>query len=338
MTHYNDDVFAGSFNAFEIGPLTLRNQYIKAATNEGLARGGEVTDRLIEFHRRIAAGGVGMTTVAYCAVSEDGCTFPDQLILDSRNTADLKRLTDAVHAEGAAVCAQITHGGAFTFLPKLVEHPRPVSADGGINPAGFVVNRWFKRAAAIDDIDRLCRQFAAAARVAQDAGFDAVEIHMGHGYLLSQFLSPAYNNRKDEFGGNAVKRSHFPRMVLEQVLDAVGGDIAVICKISVIEGHSKGNTLDEVIQICRELERAGAHMLVLSAGMNVESPWTIFGNRLPMRSMMAAAPGIFKYPSALMALRQPRKSFEPLYLLPYSKRIRAEISVPLCYLGGGDWP
>lgn len=327
-----------AFQPLQIGPLTLRNRLIKSATNEGMARAGEITPQLVEFHRRMAAGGVGMTTLAYCAISDDGRTFVDQPSLNANSVAGLRRLTDAVHAHGAAACAQITHGGAFTFLPELTEHPRPISADGGFNPPGMMAGRWFKRAATEADMQRLCDEFCAAARHAREAGFDAVEIHMGHGYLLSQFLSPAYNHRKDEFGGDAVSRARFPRMVLQRVLEAVGDDMAVLCKLSIVEGHRQGNSMSDMVEICQALERSGAHMLVLSAGMNVEAPWTIFGSPLPMRSMTAAARGVFKYLSALMALRQPRKAFEPMYLLPYSQQLRAQLKVPLCYLGGVTSP
>ncbi len=325
---------AAAFASWQLGPLTLRNRIIKAATNEGMAPGGAISDPLVEFHRRMAAGGAAMSTLAYCAISRDGRTFEDQPCLDPETVPGLRRLTDAVHAEGAAACAQITHGGAFNFLPELEEQPRPVSADGGFNPPGVMAGRWFKRAATEADLDRLADEFARAAQQAREAGFDAVEIHMGHGYLLSQFLSPLYNHREDDWGGDALRRAAFPRRVLERVLDAVGKDLAVLCKLSVVEGHRRGNTMQDTITIARELQAGGAHMLVLSAGMNVEAPWTIFGNRLPMRAMTAAARGVFKYLSALMALRQPRQAFQPLYLMPHSRQLRAALDLPLCYLGG----
>lgn len=327
-----------AFEPLKLGPIQLRNRFIKSATNEGMAPGGAVTDSLIEFHRRIAAGGVGMNTLAYCAVSADGRTFADQIQLKLETVAGLKKFTDAIHAEGAAACAQITHGGAFTFLPELEEHPRPVSADGGINPPGIMAGRWFKRAATAQDLERLTQEFVRGAKLARDAGFDAVEIHLGHGYLLSQFLSPVYNHRQDEYGGDARARMRFPRQVTERVLEAVGDDMAVLCKLSVVEGHKRGSSLQDVMIFCQELEAAGAHMAVLSAGMNVEAPWTIFGGPLPMHAMTAAARGIFKYLSAGMALRQPRKPFQPLYLLPWSSEIRQSTSMPLCYLGGVTAP
>ena len=324
---------AAAYAPWRLGPLSLRNRLIKSATNAGMADGARVTDRLIEFHRRMAAGGVGMTTLAYCAVSRDGRTFEDQVCLDAQTLPRLRALTDAVHAEGAAACAQITHGGAFCFLPQLEERRYPLSARGGLNPPGMMIGRWFKRAATAADLEHLTAQFVNAARLAREAGFDALEIHMGHGYLLSQFLSPLYNHEPD-----ARARSRFPRRVLEAVLDAVGNDLAVLCKLSVVEGHRRGNSIEDMIQICRELEQAGAHQLVLSAGMNVEAPWTIFGNRLPVASMTAAAKGLFRPIAALMALRQPRKPFQPLYLMPWSSRIRAAVDIPLAYLGGVTSP
>lgn len=322
------------FEPVSIGPLQLRNRFIKSATNEGMAPNGQISHSLVEFHRRIAQGGVGMTVLAYCAISSDGRTFADQPCLADDNLAQWQHFTAAIHAEGAAACAQITHGGAFNFLPQLQEHARPVSADGGLNPPGIMAGRWFKRAANQADLTRLRDQFVQAALRAREAGFDAVEIHMGHGYLLSQFLSPAYNHRRDEYGGNARNRARFPAEVLQAVVAAVGQDMAVLCKLSVVEGHARGSSLQDVVTYCQALEQSGAHLLVLSAGMNVEAPWTIFGSPLPMRSMTAAARGVFKYLSALMALRQPRKPFEPLYLLPYSREIRKQLSLPLCYLGG----
>ena len=133
-----------AFTPLKIGPLTLRNRFIKSATNEGSARGGTASKRLVQFHEAIAAGGVGMTTVAYCAVAPDGRTFVDQVTLDAAQVPHLKVLTEAVHRHGAAASAQITHGGCFTFVPprghaaaavrqRRVQqgrhHERPVAAD-----------------------------------------------------------------------------------------------------------------------------------------------------------------------------------------------------------------
>src|ERR1700758_4951321 len=163
-----------AFDPIRLGPLQLRNRFIKSGANEGMAKGGVPSNMLVEHHRAVAAGGVAMCTVAYCAVSADGRTFLDQVQLEPGTVKHLKVLTDAVHREGAAACAQITHGGAFTFLPKLsTRYPR--SSSGGFNAAGVISGRLFKTAMTEADLERTAEEFAAAARLARESGFDAVE-------------------------------------------------------------------------------------------------------------------------------------------------------------------
>lgn len=324
---------ADPFSPLRVGPLALRNRFIKAATNEGMARGGTPSRALVEHHRRIAAGGAAMTTVAYCAVSPDGRTFEDQVTLDDASLPHLRALTDAVHGEGAAVSAQLTHGGAFTFLPQLsTRYPR--SASGGFNPPGVLCGRLFKTAMSEADLDATAELFVAAARRARDAGFDAVELHMGHGYLLSQFLSPLYNRRRDGWGGDAAARVRFPALVLRRVLTAVGRDLAVLCKLSVTEGHDKGAPIDDVCVTARALQAEGAHMLVLSGGMNVEAPWAIFGSNMPDAAVTSLQGPMMRAATRLMKLREPKITFRELYLRDYSRRVRDAVSLPLAYLGG----
>jgi 2,4-dienoyl-CoA reductase-like NADH-dependent reductase (Old Yellow Enzyme family) len=321
------------FEPWRLGPLELRNRVIKAATNEGMAKAGVPSKLLVEHHRRIAAGGAALTTVAYCAVSPDGRTFENQVVLNTDTVGHLRALTDAVHRENGAVSAQITHGGAFCFLPRLSTR-YPMSSSSGFNAPGIIAGRLFKRAMREADLAQVSLQFAVAARLARDAGFDAVEIHMGHGYLLSQFISPAYNKRKDHWGGpTAAHRVRFPVRVLEQVLDAVGDDLAVICKIGVHEGFAGGGTAEDAILVARALESAGAHLLVLSGGMNAEAPWAIFGSNMP--SEVAPEGGaMFRLSTRLTKLREPKVPFQELYLRPHSLKVRAGVRMPLAYLGG----
>lgn len=321
------------FDPVRIGPLSLRNRFIKSATNEGMAPGGMVTQALVRHHRRMAAGGAAMTTVAYCAVSADGRTFPDQVLLEPGSVAGLRVLTDAVHAGGAAACAQITHGGAFTFLPELSTR-YPLSSSGGFNPPGVLSSRFFKTAMTEADMDMIAGEFVRGAKLAREAGFDAVEIHMGHGYLLSQFLSPMYNKRKDRYGGGAAARVEFPAQVLRRVLDAVGGEMAVTCKIGVTEGTKRGGTAEDAAVIAQRLEREGAHLLVLSGGMNVEAPWAIFGSHMPREATETVQNPIVRFASRLQALAQPKIEFREMYLLEHSCKVRAAVKMPLAYLGG----
>lgn len=322
-----------AFDPIRIGPLRLRNRFIKSATNEGMARGGVPSRALVEHHRSMAAGGVGMTTVAYCAISADGRTFVDQVQLKPELLPHLRTLTDAVHREGAAACAQITHGGAFTFVPELSTR-RPLSASGGFNAVGAISGRYLRSAMTPDDMERVTQQFVDGACLAREAGFDAVEIHMGHGYLLSQFLSPAYNKRRDEYGGDATARARFPAQVLRRVLDAVGADIAVTCKIGVTEGFRRGGTAQDASAIAQVLEREGAHLLVLSGGMNVEAPWAIFGSSMPREAAEIAENRIVRLASKVLRLVEPKIEFKPLYLREHSLKVRAAVRMPLAYLGG----
>ncbi len=322
-----------AFTPIRLGPLTLRNRFIKSATNEGMAKGGVPSKALVEHHRRMAAGGAAMTTVAYCAISPDGRTFEDQVTLDAASVPHLRVLTEAVHREQAAACAQITHGGAFSFVPELTTK-YPLSASGGFNPAGVIAGRLFKTAMTRADMDRIADEFVAGARRAQQAGFDAVELHMGHGYLLSQFISPHYNKRRDEYGGTAAQRARFPAEVLSRVLDAVGRDLAVTCKICVTEGHKRGASVTDAIEVARVLEAAGAHLLVLSGGMNVEAPWAIFGSNMPAAAVESIQNPMVKFASKLMRLWEPKVAFKELYFLEYSRQIRAAVKLPLAYLGG----
>lgn len=322
-----------AFTPVHIGPLRLRNRFIKSATNEGMAKGGVPSRMLVEHHRRIAAGGAAMTTVAYCAVSADGRTFEDQVLLDDATVPHLRALTDAVHAEGGAACAQITHGGCFTFLPRLSTR-YPLSASGGFNAAGVISGRLFKTAMTGDDLEHVAGLFVAGARRAREAGFDAVEIHMGHGYLLSQFLSPKYNRRRDRYGGDAAARARFPAEVLARVLDAVGDRLAVTCKIGVTEGFKGGATAADAVAVARVLEDTGAHMLVLSGGMNVEAPWAIFGSNMPAAAVGTIQNPVVRTATRLMRLWEPKVPFRELYFLDHSRRVREAVTLPLAYLGG----
>ena len=322
---------AQAYTPLTIGPLTLRNRFIKSATNEGMSPDGVPSRQLVQFHAGMAAGGVGLTTVAYCAVSADGCTLPNQICMDRPTLPHLRALTDAVHAENGAVSAQITHGGCFTFIKGP---GRPLSASGGFNKIGLMSGQYLKQEMSVADMQGVAADFATAAELAREAGFDAVEIHMGHGYLLSQFISPLYNKRRDEYGGNLANRMRFPRQVLRRVLDAVGDDLAVICKFSITEGVRGGNGIDDGVGIARELAAEGAHLLVLSAGMNAESITTMFGSSFPPENRAVVTNPVMKGAMFLQSLVEKPVPFRELYLLEHARKVRAAVDVPLAYLGG----
>lgn len=325
-----------AFTPLKVGPITLRNRFIKAATNEGMCKGGIISKGLATFHERMAEGGAALTTVAYCATSPDGRTFVDQARLGADTVADFRALTDGVHKHGGAACAQVTHAGCFTFLPKEeMKSRKPLSASGGFNKLGIMSKRYFKKKMDRNDMDAISAEFVAAAKFARESGFDAIEIHMGHGYLLSQFISPFYNNRRDSYGGSIENRMAFPLEVLSKTLDAVGKDIAVIVKYSQTDGKEGGNTIKEGIEIAKMLEANGAHMAVLSNGMNVESITSMFGSSLPEQSRTKPSSLLLRIGMMMQKATEAEKIvFKENYLLDLSKQIRASVKMPLCYIGG----
>lgn len=326
--------FEKAFSPLTIGPLTLRNRFIKAATNEGMAKGGIVSKGLARFHERMAEGGTALSTVAYCATSRDGRTFTDQAVLDADSKADFRVLTDAVHKHGGAASAQITHAGSFTFLDKdTLQTSKPLSASGGFNKVGVVSGRFFKKKMDRAEMDAMAQEFVDAAVLAREAGFDAVELHMGHGYLLSQFVSPIYNRRRDAYGGTIAKRMAFPSEILRRVLDAVGKDLAVIVKYSMTDGP-KGNQIAEGKEVARMLAADGAHMAVLSNGLNVESISAMFGSSLPKSGAKPANPFI-RLGMAIQSFTEPPEvKFRENYLRDLSREVRGATDMPLAYLGG----
>jgi 2,4-dienoyl-CoA reductase-like NADH-dependent reductase (Old Yellow Enzyme family) len=323
------------FEPLQVGPITLRNRFIKSGANEAMSRRGAPTRLMVDFHRQLAAGDVGLNTMAYGAVTQVGRTLPHQIVLSREVIPDLAAVAEAVHDEGGKLSMQITHGGAFVTSLKV--KGRTMSSSSGIYKGGLMAGNPLRRAMDEDDMATVIEQFVAAARVVEDAGFDAVELHMGHGYLLNQFISPLDNKRRDEYGGSAENRARFPARVLAAVKDAVGSRLAVLAKINCADGVKGGATADDGAVTAKALQTAGADMIVLSGGRNVESTWFMFGSKMNQQAMSDVLGGNMLTRLALWAgsLGAPRDlQFKPLYFREYSRQIRAAVDVPLAYLGG----
>src|SRR5215204_1067427 len=287
-----------------------------------------VSDRLIEFHRRVAAGGVGMTTVAYCAVSPEGCGTPNEIILTDETVPGLQRLADVVHAEGALVSAQLGHAGAVAAA----------TGHRGLSPSPIFSPLAMRRTRAVTDADihRIIGDFARAARIVAAGGFDAVEIHLGHGYLPSEFLSPKLNKRTDEWGGSLENRARFPRAIAEAVRDAVGDRLAVLAKLNMADGVPGGLWLDESVEVARMLEADGAlDAIELTGGSSLQNPMYLFRGEAPIHEMAAVFPQPMRMGFKLFGRRFLRSyPFEEAYFLPYARQFRAALSMPLVLLGG----
>jgi 2,4-dienoyl-CoA reductase-like NADH-dependent reductase (Old Yellow Enzyme family) len=319
------------FAPARLGPVTLRNRVIKAATFEGRTPKRVVTPELIEFHRRFAAGGVGMTTVAYCAVTRAGSTDGHQIILDNPDVGSgLRALTDAVHAEGAAIAAQIGHAGPVAnpmgtkspaLAPSRVFSPLGMRRTHSVTAAGIAT---------------IVDQYAHGAGVLRDAGFDAIEVHIGHGYLLSAFLSPRLNKRRDDFGGSLENRARFSLDVVRAVRAAAGPDVAVTAKINMTDGVRGGFWLDESVRFARMLEADGSlDALTLTGGSSFENPMYLFRGEAPVAEMAEMFPGVLKTGVKLFGGKFFKEyPFEEAYFLPYARQFRAALSMPLILLGG----
>lgn len=278
-----------AFSPLRLGPIALPNRFIRSGANEMMARDSLPTRSLLEFHRRLALGGVGMTTLAYVAVSPDGRTFESQGVLSARSLPHYAAIADAVHAAGALVSAQITHAGSFVQHRQLSTW-RAMSSSGGLDMMGLMQGRFFQRKMDKADMAQVRGEFVEAARLARDAGIDAVELHMGHGYLLNQYISPLSNKRRDAYGGSAENRARFPAEMLAAVKDAVGSDIAVLAKINLYDGVKKGAQVEDAIVTAKAMEQAGVDMLVLSGGRNIEAPWEIFHSPCRWTTWRACSP------------------------------------------------
>jgi 2,4-dienoyl-CoA reductase-like NADH-dependent reductase (Old Yellow Enzyme family) len=312
-----------------LGPLRLRNRVIKAATFEGVMPGGVVSDELIEFHRRVAAGGVGMSTVAYLAVSPEGRTDRHCLLLNGDSLPGLRRLTEAVHAEGAAVAAQIGHAGPVANSRS--NRAPALSPSGGFTPMG-------SRLRAVDPaaIERITEDYGRAAKVAVEAGFDSIEVHVGHNYLLSAFLSPKLNRRDDNFGGSVANRARFARQVLQAVRGAVGDEVALTAKLNMADGVPGGLWLEESLEVATLFESDGAlNAIELTGGSSLANPMYLFRGEAPLAEFGATLPGPVRLGFKLVGSRFLKSyPFEEAFFLPYARQFLNALSTPLILLGG----
>jgi 2,4-dienoyl-CoA reductase-like NADH-dependent reductase (Old Yellow Enzyme family) len=320
---------SAAFEPAQLGPVTLRNRVIKAATFEGVMPKGLVTDAMIEYHRRVAAGGVGMSTVAYLAVSPEGRTDRHCIHLRPEAAEGLQRLTDAIHAEGAAVAAQLGHAGPVAN-PHSNRTPA-LAPSRTISPMGTMLQGVTEA-----DIARITDDYARGATMVADAGFDSIELHMGHSYLLSAFLSPKLNHRHDQWGGSVENRARFARQVARAVRDAVGDRMAVTAKLNMADGVPGGLWLDDSIEVARMLEADGTlDALQLTGGSSLANPMYYFRGEAPRREFAATLPKALRLGFKLIGPRFMREyPFEEAFFLPYARQFRAALDMPLILLGG----
>ncbi|MEE8574047.1 MAG: NADH:flavin oxidoreductase [Thermodesulfobacteriota bacterium] len=292
------------FEKTKIGTMELKNRFVRSATWEGMAgAGGEVTTPLIELYSELARGEVGLILTGFSYVNIKGKAVPAMMGADSdMHIPGLKKLTAAVHKAGGKIALQIAHGGSqCNFDTGLgTEAPSAVKERSTGN-----MPKPMSRA----DIKRVISDFAEAARRAKESGFDAVEIHAAHGYLLSQFLSPFSNQRTDAYGGTIKKRARIVTDVYEAVREKVGPDFPVMIKINSADFDEVGLTPEDSVWVCKRLSKLGIDAIELSGGLPASTPKT----------------------PARLKIDTPEKE---AYFKDYAKGLKPLIKCPLILVGG----
>lgn len=318
------------FRPGDIGNLTLKNRIIKAGCFEGMSQGGRVTEKLIQHHQQIVKGGTAMTTVAYCSVSFDGRAFDHELWMREEILPDLQKLTLAVHQESAAASIQLGHCGYFSS-PSVIRS-RPLGASRKFN----LFRLSFCKTMTKKDIREKVEDFGRAALMAKKVGFDAVEVHAGHGYLLSQFISPWTNKRTDNYGGSLQNRMRFPKEVICTIRELAGPDFPILVKMNQYDGMRGGLELEEAIEAARIFEEAGASALIPSCGFTSKTPLQMLRGHVPVKEMVANQKDPVRKTGLLLFGKTmvQHYRYERLFLLSGALKIKEAVSIPVIYIGG----
>lgn len=319
------------FAPARLGPVTLRNRTVKAATFEGRAPDGQVTDGLVDYHLAVARGGIGLTTVAYLAVAPEGRTHAEQIVVGPSTAAGLRRLTDAVHETGAAIAGQVGHAGPVANGRS--NGVRALASSRMPSP----LSMQMIGSASEKDLTRITRAYVATARTLVDAGFDVLELHMAHSYLISSFLAPGLNHRRDRWGGPLAHRARLARQVARAVREEVGSSCAVTAKVSVSDGFRGGVTTEEGVELALMLEGDG-HLdaLQLSGGSSLMNPMYLFRGEAPVAEFAASMPPLVRWGMRTPVGRSFLKeyAFEEAYFREKALRFRSALAMPLMLLGG----
>jgi 2,4-dienoyl-CoA reductase-like NADH-dependent reductase (Old Yellow Enzyme family) len=294
------------FETTTINGMTLNNRFVRSATYEGMANNDlTVSQRLIDFMVALANGGVGLIITSLTTVTKDGQNVPRQLgIHTDDHIPGLTQMTHAVHDVGGKIMVQIAHGGA-QGNPELTGELLGPSAIPAVGREGAAC-----RAMTIAEIHRIVEAFGEAGRRAKHAGFDAVQLHGAHGFLLSEFLSPFFNKRTDIYGGSLENRARIVLEAYHRVRNAVGTTYPVTIKLNSEDFLEGGLTMEEMLQVASWLETEGIDAIELSGGTS----WALYrGN--PNTSYI-------------------RVEQTDLYYRDAAKRYKDAIRVPLMLVGG----
>ena len=300
----------------KIGKLEIKNRFVRSATFEGLAtEEGEITGKLIDFYRTLSEGGTGLIITSYAFVQEIGRANIKQIAAYSDDfIPGLKKLANVVHehGEGCKVALQIVHAGRQSHHIKEPLAPSAVMEN---------FSKKMPREMTIDEIEETIEAFSQASRRAKEAGFDAVQLHGAHGYLISEFLSPYTNKRTDEYGGNTDNRIRFVEKIYRRSRELVGDDFPILIKMNCDDFLDGGITLEESMKITKILTNIGFDAIEISSCM-----WETVRRK---KEEIGWKPTYI--PESRMAVGTLN---EPAYHLPYAKEIKKGIDIPLILVGG----
>jgi len=291
------------FTPAKIGTLELPNRLIRSATAERMAdQDGRPRPQLIEMYRKLAAGGVGLIITGHMYVHPSGKCHPEMTgIYRNELIPELAKLTEAAHSQGGKIAVQINHGGMQCDTESVEDAIAPSATT---KPVSQRPARQMRQ----DEVYILIDAYAQAARRAQEAGFDAVQLHAAHGYMINQFLSPLVNRRTDDWGGSFENRLHFLKEVVKAVRTQVGKDYPVFIKFGMIDGPQGGLDLE-----------SGAKVIIHMADMDldgIEISGGIGGGTLT---------------NVRKGIRRPE---DEAYFLPLAQKARKSTSLPIALVGG----
>ena len=259
-----------SINLFEsckVGNLELRNRFVRSATWDGSAdANGAVTDNSVSIYRALGEGGVGLIISGYAFVSGHGQANPGQYgVHNDDMIPGLRRMAEVAHEGGAGIALQIVHAGINSgYLSKKGIEPLAMSRMPGYN--------WSHREMTGADIEGIIDDFATAAVRAREAGFDAVQLHGAHAYLMSQIESPIFNRRTDQWGGNAENRRRFHLEVIRKIRQAIGDDYPLMIKFGIQDDREGGLSLEEGLETAKQMVAKGIDAIEVSAGVGNAAP------------------------------------------------------------------
>ncbi|MFP4194810.1 MAG: NADH:flavin oxidoreductase [Desulfosalsimonas sp.] len=261
-------MMAQLFEITEINTMTLKNRFVRSATYEGLAEeDGAVTPALTKMMVDLAKGGVGLIISSHAYVSRQGKAGPGQLgVYKDELVPGLSEMADAVHDAGGKIILQIAHAGYHAFVQDAGQTP--------CAPSELGISKTPRHALTAEEITQIKENFIMAAQRAKTAGFDGVQIHAAHGYLLSQFLSPYYNRRTDDYGGPAENRARAVIEILRAVRQAVGKDFPVLIKMNCRDFHENGLELEDSLKSAQMFEENGIDAIELSGGLLINKRFT----------------------------------------------------------------